>query len=124
MISDTNSIIFKQSISRFFGTVNVLGRLEALAYVIFGAGAVADQLSTGYALSFAGIYETNPVVAQVMKLGLWPVFDAAILLATILTCMTIMRRWNFTNKWVSLIFPMVIGGFRLGAALWNVSLVI
>lgn len=122
-MNGTDPGVFSRTHEPNIGRWPVLKSFEGLAYAALVLGAAADQMSTRYALSFGGIYETNPVAVQMMKLGLWQVFDAVILLAVIFMCGLIMRRCQFTNKWVLLLFPMVIGVFRLGAAFWNLSLV-
>lgn len=122
-MSGTDLGVFGRGKNRPSQTSTTSKRFEGFAYGLFGVGSAADQMSTRYALSFTGIYETNPVAAYMMRYGLWQVFDAMILLATIFICGMMMRRWKFPDRWVLLLFPMVIGLFRLGAAFWNLSLV-
>jgi len=56
-------------------------KLMILAVLVFSAGCAFDHLTTLYGISLPNITEANPVVLQLMELGIWPVTELFIILA-------------------------------------------
>lgn len=99
-------------------------RLEAFAYILLVAGTLGDHLSTVVALTRPYIFEANPFTVQLMAKGLWLPFDLVLIAAGIAIPYLLMRLTSRPHFKALLAYPLIHGAIRLGACLWNISLIL
>lgn len=97
--------------------------LEAFAYFLLILGTIGDHLSTMIALRFPYIYETNQFAVFLMSRGLWLPFDLLLIALGIAIPYLILRVKEGGLFRGLLAYPIVLGAIRLGACLWNLSLI-
>jgi hypothetical protein len=98
--------------------------LEGLSYIMLILGTFGDHISTMIALTKPYIYETNPITVMLMKKGLWlPVDVVLISLGIVIPYLLIRASRNQSFKAI-LAYPMLHGLIRLGACIWNFSLIV
>lgn len=56
-------------------------KLAILTVLVFSAGCTFDHLTTVYGISLPNVSEANPVVLQLMDIGIWPMTELFIILA-------------------------------------------
>jgi hypothetical protein len=98
--------------------------IELVSYLMLIVGTFGDHISTVIALTRPYIYETNPVTIQLMAKGLWLPVDLILIALGIGIPYMLIR---FTDKEyfkAILAYPLVHGIVRLGACIWNFSLII
>jgi len=98
--------------------------IEVFAYILLVVGTLGDHLSTVIALTRPYIYEANPFTAQLMASGLWLPFDIIIMAVGIALPYLLMRRARKPYLRALLAYPIAHGAIRLGACIWNVSLIL
>jgi hypothetical protein len=98
--------------------------LESFSYFMLILGTLGDHVSTIIALTRPYIYESNPFTLWLMERGLWLPFDAALVALGIAVPYLILRRTDRDYFKALLIYPFLHGLIRLGASLWNFSLII
>jgi len=96
---------------------------EVFAYVLLIVGTLGDHISTMIALRLPHIYETNQFTLVLMSKGLCLHCDLlfiALGIAVPYLLIRVKRGGPFTGV---LAYPIVLGGIRLGACIWNLSLI-
>ena len=99
-------------------------RLEVFAYILLVAGTLGDHLSTVIALTRPYIYETNPFTVQLMARGLWLPLDLVLVAVGIAVPYLLIRLTEHPSFNGLLAYPLVQGALRLGACIWNFSLLV
>lgn len=99
-------------------------RLEAFAYIILVAGTLGDHLSTAISLTRPWIYEANRFVVKLMARGLWLPLDLALMATGIAVPYLLVRLTGRSAFRGLLAYPLVGGAIRLGACIWNLSLIV
>ncbi|RLI09013.1 hypothetical protein DRO42_05320 [Candidatus Bathyarchaeota archaeon] len=98
--------------------------LEVFAYLLLVAGILGDHLSTVVALTRPYIYEANPFTVRLMARRLWLPFDLVLIAVGIAVPYLLIRLTGRPFFKALLAYPLVHGAIRLGACLWNISLII
>lgn len=98
--------------------------LETAAYLMVLAGTVLDEVSTRLCLARDDIYETNQTAILLMSSGLWLPIDVLLAIAMIAIPMLAIRRWSFSGRKAMLAGPIIYGGIRLAAGIWNIHYLI
>jgi hypothetical protein len=96
---------------------------EALAYILLIVGTLGDHVSTMIALRLPYIYETNQFTALLMSKGLWLPFDLLLIALGIAIPYFALRVKRGVPLTGLLAYPLVLGAIRLGACIWNLSLI-
>ena len=99
-------------------------RLEVFAYILLVFGTLGDHLSTVFALTRSHMYETNPFTVQLMARGLWLPLDLILVAVGIAIPYLLIRLTGRSSFKGLLAYPLVQGAFRLGACIWNLSLMV
>ncbi|MGD2142220.1 MAG: hypothetical protein PVH79_01915 [Candidatus Bathyarchaeota archaeon] len=105
------------SISRRIG-------LEAFSYLMLILGTLGDHVSTIIALTRPYIYESNPFTVMLMEKGLWLPFDVVLVALGIAIPYLIIRFTERKYYKALLAYPLLHGLVRLGACIWNFSLIV
>ena len=98
--------------------------LEVFAYIILMVGTLGDHLSTVISLPRPYTYETNPFIVQLMARGLWLPFDLILVAAGVAIPYLLIRLTRRPYFRALLAYPIVHGGIRLVACIWNFSLIV
>ncbi|MBS7631184.1 hypothetical protein KEJ47_06375 [Candidatus Bathyarchaeota archaeon] len=98
--------------------------IEVFAYVLSVVGTLGDQISTMIGLTKEGIYESNPFVRQLISNGLWLPLDLAVVILGIGIPFLLIRSFRHPSLKGLIAYPLVFGLVRLGACVWNLSLII
>jgi len=99
-------------------------RLEVFAYILLVLGTLGDHLSTVVALTRPHIYETNPLTVQLMARGLWLPLDLVLVAVGIAIPYLLIRLTGHSSFKGLLAYPLIQGAVRLGACIWNLSLIV
>lgn len=98
--------------------------LEVFAYLVNIIGTLGDQISTRVGLTREGIYEARPSVRWLISNGLWLPLD--LLVVTLGIGIPFLLTRSFRNLPLKglVAYPLIFGLIRLGACIWNLSLII
>ena len=97
--------------------------LEFIAYITLMAGTFGDHLSTVITLARPYIYEANPFTVKLMAKGLWLPFDLILVAVGIAIPYLLIRLTRRPCFKALLAYPLLHGMIRLGACVWNFSLI-
>jgi hypothetical protein len=115
--------------SIFLGEEGILGKgmglkVEAFSYLLMISGTLGDHLSTIFTLTRSYVYETNTLTLQLMSKGLWEATDLILIALGITIPYILIRRFRSPPIRGLLAYPIIFGTVRLGACIWNLSLII
>jgi len=96
---------------------------EVLAYTLLVVGTLGDHVSTMLALRQPYIHEANPFTAALISNGLWLPFDLLLIALGIAVPYFLLRFKHGEPLKALLAYPLVLGAIRLGACIWNLSLI-
>lgn len=96
---------------------------ELFSYLVLVVGTLGDHVSTVIALSRPYIYESNPFTVHLMERGLWLPVDIVLIVLGIGIPYVLIRLTNRRSFQALLAYPLVHGLARLGACIWNFSLI-
>jgi len=97
--------------------------LEFIAYIMLMSGTFGDHLSTVITLARPYIYEANPFTIKLMARGLWLPFDLILVTVGIAVPYFLIRLTKRPCFKALLAYPLIHGMIRLGACIWNFSLI-
>jgi len=97
--------------------------LELFSYLMLVVGTLGDHVSTVIALSRPYIYESNPYTVHLMERGLWLPVDIVLIILGIGIPYVLIRLTKRSSFQALLAYPLVHGLVRLGACIWNFSLI-
>ncbi len=98
--------------------------LESFSYFMLILGPLGDHVSTIIALTRPYIFESNPFTVWLMERGLWLPFDVVLVAVGIAVPYLIIRLTKRDYFKALLVYPFLHGLIRLGACLWNFSLIL
>ena len=98
--------------------------METFSYLILILGTLGDHVSTVIALTKPNIYEANQFTAWLMERGLWLPVDVVLVAAGIIVPYLIIRLSKKDHFKALLAYPFMHGLIRLGACIWNFSLIL
>ena len=104
--------------------MRVPGNIEGIAYRLVALGIALDHLSTRIGLLNPMISEFNQFTVHLARNNLWLPFDAFMLSVAIAIPAFFIRRTSLDGRNVMLLFPLLFGAARLGAALHNFALIL
>jgi len=98
-------------------------KLALLMMLVFSLGCVLDHLTTVYGTSLPNIVEPNPIVLQLMELGVWSVTEILIILMGIISGIIIGRTEEDKLKDFSMRVLTIVGFTRFIAAFNNIAVI-
>jgi len=104
--------------------LRIPGNIEGIAYRLVAVGIALDHLSTRIGLLNPMIREFNQFTVNLAQNNLWLPFDAFMLSVAIAIPALFIRKTRLDGRKVMLLFPLIFGVARLGAALHNFALII
>ncbi len=104
--------------------MRIPGNIEGIAYRLVAVGIALDHLSTRIGLLNPMIREFNQFTVNLAQNSLWLPFDAFMLSVAIAIPALFIRKTHLDGRKVMLLFPLIFGAARLGAALHTFALII
>lgn len=104
--------------------MRIPANIEGIAYKLVTVGITLDHLSTRIGLLNPMIREFNKYTVHLAQNNLWLLFDVFMLSAAIAIPALFIRKTRLDGRKVMLLFPLLFGAARLGAALHNFALII
>ncbi|UCD44301.1 MAG: hypothetical protein JSV27_09225 [Candidatus Bathyarchaeota archaeon] len=98
--------------------------IERIAYSLVTFGITADHLTTRIGLMNPMIREFNPFTVLLHQRSLWVPFDLFMLSMALGLPALIIRTLKIRQRKIILLFPLLFGAARLGAALHNFALIL
>ena len=98
--------------------------LEVFSYIMLVVGTLGDHVSTMIALQRPYIYEANPYTVKLMEMGLWLPVDIVLIALGIAIPYFLIRKTGRSEFRALLAYPLVHVLIRLGACIWNFSLIL
>jgi len=95
---------------------------ELFSYVTVVFGVFLDHLTTMLGLS-RGLSESNVLAGYCLDAGIWFLLDAALVVGVVATCYAVARASDGRRGALVLVFPFILGAFRLVAGIWNLSII-
>ena len=95
---------------------------EVEAYLMAAVAVILDHVITWMVMKNPYVREANPNTSYLMSIGMWGVFDAAVLVASIAASAYILRKWSFENRWVILLYFVAGAVIRMAAVLSNLMI--
>lgn len=124
LLTGLNHILEIHLIVETLLSINRRVGLESFSYFMLILGTLGDHVSTIIALTRPYIYESNPFTVWLMERGLWLPFDVVLVAMGIAVPYLIIRLTKRDYFKALLIYPFLHGLIRLGASLWNFSLIL
>jgi len=100
-----------------------IDRPELTMMVIFTMGCILDHLTTYYGLKFPMIMEFNPIVAQLIAMGIWHTAELAIILLGNISGYFASQNQPDYLKHISIMALTLAGIFRIYAGIHNIFLI-
>lgn len=100
-----------------------IDRSELSMMVIFTMGCILDHLTTYYGLKFPMIIESNPIVVQLIALGIWHTCELAIILLGNISGYFASTNQPDYLKHIGIMALTLTGIFRLYAGVHNIFLI-
>ena len=100
-----------------------INRTELSMMVIFTMGCILDHLTTYYGLKFPMITELNPVVVQLIAMGIWHIVELAIILMGNISGYFASTNQPDFMKHIGIVALSLAGIFRLYAGMHNIFLI-
>ena len=100
-----------------------INRTELTMMVIFTMGCILDHLTTYFGLQFPMIMEFNPVVAQLIAMGIWHVTELAVILMGNLSGYFASKNQLDYFKHIGIMALTLAGIIRLYAGITNIILI-
>ena len=105
-------------------SINKRVGFESVSYFMLILGTLGDHVSTVIALTRPYIFESNPFTVWLMERGLRLPSDVVLVAVGIAVPYLVLRLTERDYFKILLVYPFLHGLIRLGASLWNFSLII
>jgi len=99
-------------------------RVDTFSYLWLVIGSVADEITTRIGLTFPGVYEANEFARELMGKGLWLAYDISLVALSIIGVSCFYKIIDKRYRDVILLYPILLGTFRLTAAIWNIIIIL
>ncbi len=96
---------------------------ELTIITLFVLGSIVDHITTYYGLKLPSIVESNPLVIQMIRAGIWNIFEFALIITGAASAFVILR--DNSKELVSLSMAALgsVGIIRMYAGLLNIILI-
>ena len=96
--------------------------MEKASYLLLFGGVLLDHITTIIGINYYNLYETNPVVNNLINAKLWGLIDLALCLIFVFVLRKIFEK-NSSLK-VMLVLPLFSGIFRMLVGISNLLLIL
>lgn len=104
--------------------MKIADNIDKIAYCLVTLGIIADHLTTRIGLMNPMIREFNPFTVLLHQRSLWLPFDLFMLSMALGLPALLIRVLRVRGRKVILLFPLLFGAARLGAALHNFAIIL